>query len=96
MSRSTGHPDYVYRPASSEHREKLAASHRARLGIPDGCRVLYGVLVPLWIYPEVSKAAHAYRHDKRGNQSIENTAAFVRLLVRMLTGIALQWEPPSG
>lgn len=89
-------PDFVYRPASAEHREKLASVSRARLGIPYGYRVLYGVLVPNGMFQEVKVAANKYRHDKSGKQSIENTQAFVRLLVRLLTEIALQWEPPSG
>lgn len=44
--RSMGSPDYVYTPWSDSRRAKMAAIHRRRLGIPDGCSRLYGIHVP--------------------------------------------------
>lgn len=47
MGRSMADPNYVHRPWSPEHRERLRLIQRRRLGIPDGCAQLYGLHVPL-------------------------------------------------
>lgn len=44
-------------PRSEKHREKLSASQRLRLGIPDGFHRLYGVLVPNHLFEDAKKHA---------------------------------------
>lgn len=46
MSRSMGHPDYVYRPLSEETKARMRAAARARRGTPPDCRVVYGEIFP--------------------------------------------------
>jgi hypothetical protein len=55
-------PDFVYRPASAETVERMRAAARARLGIPEGCCRIYGVIVPIAYRERVRAAASKRRH----------------------------------
>lgn len=44
--RSIWHPEYVHRPWSDERKARASASHRARLGAPEGYATVRGVHVP--------------------------------------------------
>lgn len=46
-----------YTPMSEEHRQKLKAAHRSRLGIPDGFHRIYGILVPEHLHEEFVEIA---------------------------------------
>jgi hypothetical protein len=75
--RSMSDPNYQYRPWSDERRAALGRSVRARLGVPDGHHLLYGVFVPNALWSEIARRAN-YHLSKRGRTHL---TAFVQALV---------------
>jgi hypothetical protein len=89
MRKTISDPDYVYRPLPKAVRQKMSAAHRKRRGIPDGHRLVYGVLVPVSYYRALLMAGMCYRKGNKSKHikphSFEETKVFVEhLLIKRL------------
>lgn len=93
MPRAMNDADYQYRPVSWRTREKMQAAARARLGIPEGCCRIYGVIVPLLWKDACQKVAASAR--RRGRYAAR-VAVQAQLAVELAKLISLNQSRMRG
>lgn len=76
---------YLRRPWSEARRKAASLAAIAKSGAKPGHRLLYGINVHQRDWPLIAKAANRYRHGKGKARNLEQTRAFIRTLMRMLS-----------
>lgn len=90
-----GSPDYVYRPVSEEHRQKMRDAALKRLGIPPGYCKVQGVLFKRALKEEMTiiAADMMRRHNKEYAQMVLTKIAYDIFEDMIVDGLMSGIEP---